>query len=68
MPPDELEWWMGTYTYFPTGQVIHCDPIGYGCEDEDRKDISESTTQFMIDNAEKILGIPTKSDINNIVQ
>ena len=44
-PPDTLEWWMGSYIYFPDGTFMHCDPIAYG---EDREtDISENTAEFM---------------------
>lgn len=46
--PSELDWTLGVYIYLPDGRWIHCDPIPYGCdEDEEIVDISRKTADFM---------------------
>ena len=64
-PPDNLEWWMGTYTYFPNGLCMHCDPIAYG-GDNRMDDISEATTDFMLKYGDKILPeYATKTELDS---
>lgn len=62
-PPDKLEWWMGTYTYLPSGECIHCDPIMYGNDDADAYDPENDISDTTMDVALHCEGIiPTKDE------
>jgi len=55
-PPDVLEDWMGTYVYLPSGHCIHCDPILYGSEDDEERnvDISQKMMDFVLQNKDQL--------------